>query len=342
MRSSEIKVTYLLSGTFSRTKALELGEQDSGETWSAAPGQTPVIDGSDKADAAISINSDHISIQGLFVSHFLDFGFRIKNSTDIRLENNSISDIRCSGWNQGGIAMFQNISHVVIRNNTIQDVDYAGIFYGNTSGDKLSDLRIEFNTLNRTCISIQDCGAIHADDRSHSASQIVIANNTIGDHGPESNGTRGIYIDDELSNAVVKNNLIFGTGTYAYQIHGGDHNVFEGNIADITQTQALGLYLRIGDTQQDFGMKGNTFHCNVIYSSGSAPEHLWVLMPSKTDDTLAIHDNIYWTSNGGFSPLLTGDANPHFLDPQFLNPGGKDFRLRVGIRLPPCETIGIH
>lgn len=340
MRSSSIKATRLLPGTFMRTDVLKLGHEDSGEVWSATPGHKALIDGSGKADAAIAINSDHITVSEIAISHFLKYGLVISSSAYITIENNWISDVQCSGWNQGGIVLFDNISHVNINHNAIQDVNYSGIFYADSSKSNLLDLRIEFNTLNRTCISVKDCGAIYADDRSHSASQVLIANNTVGDHGPNSNQTKGIYLDDLLSNVVVRNNVVFGTGTYAFQIHGGDHNTIVGNVADITEMQGLGLYQWIGDAKRDFAMRGNTFTCNVVYSRGIFPERLWKSGLAPTDEILTIHDNIYWGDNQKITASVTGDASPHFIDPRFIDPDAKNFHSRADLKLFGCGAIG--
>ena len=331
MQASSIKTTYLMGGTYTRSAALTLRASDRGETWVAYPGQKPVLDGGNHVHTAISILGDNISIRWLTIRNFAQIGIYIRNVSRVRIDSNTIQNIRSTGWNQGGIVMRGNLEGGQVTHNLVRYSQYAGIIYANSAGDTLKDLVIDSNVVYDTCISVPDCGAIHADDRSHATTGINITNNIIGNYGNTHNKNKAIYLDDLLSHTFVKYNIVYGTGMYALQIHGGDHNVVQNNIFDISGARMLGYYQDAGPNASSFSMVGNIFTCNIVYSSRPRLGSLWTNHITSAVAPLNDNNNLYWGANG---PILRDysvvDAAPTVADPGFVNPRQANYNFRTG------------
>jgi hypothetical protein len=340
MEKSPVKTTYLMGGTYVRSAALALRPIDKGESWIAYPGQKPVLDGGDKVDIAISISGDSIKIRWLTIQNYKLIGIHTQNVFDISIEDNTIKNISSTAFNQGGIVMVNNLTHVYVGHNSIENTRYAGIMYANSAGDNLTDLVVDSNAVYNTCTHISDCGAIYADDRSHSTKGIIIKNNIIGNHGSASNQSKAIYMDDQLSYTTVQDNIVYGSWSFAIQYHGGDHNVVRNNIFDISASKMLGLYQYDGPTAKHFGMSGNTFTCNIVYSSVVRPGELWENSLTQLDTPLTNYNNLYWSKNGKLvntkDPI---DALPTVSDPGFVDPDMANYNFKS--KMPP-EFCNFH
>jgi hypothetical protein len=322
MRASSVKTTYLLGGTYTRSAPLKLYKEDNGESWLGYAGQTPVLDGGESTPMGITVTGDRITIRWITLQNFVKIGINVWNSSNVLVDSNTILNTLCTGWNQGGISLSKNINNVRVTHNLVKGSQYAGIMYVNSSGDRYSSLDISFNEVLDTCTKVKDCGALYADDEDHQGTGLVLRNNIVGNFGDDSKESKGIYLDAYISNAVVEDNIVYGSGSYGMQIHGGSNDVFRNNIFDISGVKTLGLYqLHPTPRAPAGGMNGNAFTCNIVYSSKTPPPALWSVKLGSNDNTPRVEKNLYWGSvralpNGG--PVA--DASPTVADPHFESP----------------------
>ncbi len=337
--SATIKTTYLMTGTFARTAVLTLDASDSGEAWLAAPTETPVLDGGGTVAEAFTVSGSNISIRWLTLQSFASIGILGEGVSGLLIDSNTIQDIASTGWNEGGVVILGDAADVTITHNLVKKSGYAGIMAANSAGNTRSNLHVESNAIYDVCLTVADCGAIYADDRNHSATGTLITHNVIGNYGPVANQTKAIYLDDEESNVTVEDNIVYGTGQWALQIHGGDHNVVQNNVFDVSAATALGLYQYDGATAPNYGMAGNVFTCNIVYSSSAPPASLWSYSVVSGDAPPAVSKNLYWDPLG---PLPNSgsvvDASPTVADPGFVSPGTANYAFTS---TPPsfCSTF---
>ncbi len=247
MRSSSTKTTYLMAGTFRRTKPLYLNSNDAGQAWLGYPGQTPIIDGGRTTAAGFDISGNNITIRWLTIQNYANQGINATSGSpnplsNILIDSNTIQNIYCTGWNQGGIEFGGSLANITVTHNMIRDSQYSGIQVQNAEGDTRSSVKVLYNAVYNTCTAVADCGAIYLDDRNHSGSGTVIDHNIVGNYGPPSSESKAIYLDDMQSNTIVTNNIIYGTGSWAVQYHGGDHNIVQNNVFDISGANHLAYY----------------------------------------------------------------------------------------------------
>ncbi len=296
MRASRIKTTYLLSGVYRRTGSLKLTGQDAGETWAAFPNSVPILDGGGGAVTAVDVRADGVSLRGLMIAHFRENGVLVVSSKHVRITGNLISDIASSGWAQGAINVMFSASDVEITGNQIENTTYDGIIIQNRKVDTLKDVFVVGNSVRNSCKMIKDCGAIHIDDRAHSARNIEITGNTISNFGPSLVEGRGIYLDDYISNVNVLCNIVRGRGTYAVQIHGGDHISIVHNLVDLSDVNHLILYQSEPSALGNFGMRDNLFSDNFIINPSSGEEDLLRISTNPSEQILHIFHNTHWTA----------------------------------------------
>lgn len=326
MQASSIKATYLMGGIFARTTTLSLGPADSGESWLAYPGQTPVLDGANTVNTAISIfEGNDVSIRWITIQNFALNGISANAVSGVLIDSNTIKNIQSNAWAQGAMVL-AGYTNGRVSHNVIQNVQYDGILAASWEGNTITNLIIEDNAIDNTCISIADCGGIYAVDLAHTSTGLVINNNVVSNYGTSTNASKAIYLDDELSNATVENNIVRGTGTYAFQIHGGDHNVLRNNIFDISGAETLSLYQASAASNPNYGMSDNAFTCNIVYSSSAPPSSLWVYMVQPIDAPPAVNNNLYWDTSAALPN--TGsvvDAIPTVANPDFVNPSQANY-----------------
>lgn len=332
MRASTTKTVYLLGGVYARTATLELSGADAGESWLAFPGQTPILDGGSSTVTAIVVQADQVTIRWLTVRNFVERGIWLGGwgtATAPVVDSNTILNTLSDDWNQAAIFIGGNVAQAQITHNLIDGGGYGGIqAIGDVNLD-ITGLTIASNAVYNTCLSVADCGAIYADDRSHSYTGIAIENNIVGNYGSVATGGRGIYLDDNLSNATVRKNIVYGTGQWALQIHGGDHNVFTNNIFDISGATRLGLYQDAGTP--NYGMVANSFSCNIVYSSAAPPSQLWDDFAALPVTLPTVSGNLYWGAGGALPN--TGsivDSDPTVADPKFIDPTAASYGFAAG------------
>ncbi len=110
-----------------------------------------------------------------------------------------------------------------VRGNLLTDAPHSAIiFWGN-------DHLIEFNVISHVAQETGDVGAIYAGN-DWTARGTVIRHNHLHDiRGPGRWGSRGIYLDDQLSGTVVQGNLFVGVDRPVF-IGGGRDNLVDNNL----------------------------------------------------------------------------------------------------------------
>jgi hypothetical protein len=306
MQNSATKTVYLMGGTFQRTGTLTLfAGNDNGESWLAYPGQTPILNGGAGSYDAIHVLSTNLRIRFLTIENYNGNGIVEYNSSWHVIDSNTIFNL----YNGNGIISESAVSNSTISHNLIYLVSQHGIHYvADTGQTSNQNITIESNYISNvnTQSGLYDTGGIYINDRPHAEQNIVISDNMIQDLGSSSNGTgaRGIYLDDEASNVSVQGNYITGSGAFAFQVHGGDHNTFSNNVFDLSGiTEAAGLYEDdVAAGFPNYGMQDNVFTSNIYYMPCQYLAPTWfyawdlidstsgqIAMPSIQDST---YDNI--------------------------------------------------
>jgi nitrous oxidase accessory protein NosD len=99
----------------------------------------------------------------------------------------------------------------VVENNTIKNMAYHGMAFGNKSGTRISQ-----NTISNFCIRLSDCGGIYTYNGDRSNNPLIgalIERNTLSWAQTNSDGTTesfawGIYLDNFTMNVTVRDNMI--------------------------------------------------------------------------------------------------------------------------------------
>lgn len=383
MEGSAVKIARLRAGTYPLEPHFFFTAKDSGEAWVAYQGETPVIDGGGTGYIALR-NADEIAFEGMTFAHFglnpepspyqiVSFNgahevFRwnkfvaCRNDCliGIHLTDSIIDSNMIEGQSPGNppgdighyfvaIAIANGSSGDRITHNLVAHAEGAAIAVGSGARDRpCNDDLIDRNLIVDVDSKVVDSGAINIDDRTHSATGNVISNNVIdgvGGAGSQTSWTKAIYLDDLASKVTVTGNLCFnGCGEYALQFHGGDRNVIENNIFDLSKGSLLGQYQ---DEPWQKGapgappeggyaslwMVGNIFTRNIVYAAGEFPDPLW-RMSLHDPRTVPLSDsgNLYYS--GGAAPPDIG-ADPLYADPEFADPETGDFAIAA---LSPAYT----
>ncbi len=152
------------------------------------------------------------------------------------------------------------------------------------------------------------------------------------------NWTKAIYLDDGVSNTLVRGNVCRSCGQFAWQIHGGDHNTIVNNIFDLSSPGAMvGIYqvTQTGETTvwQEMLSKGISSiflrRCRRRYIKWRSMEAMRYLIN---------RNNLYWSSTGARAPnhSVIIDASPVYADPGFAQPSAGNYSLP---RTSPALTL---
>jgi hypothetical protein len=198
-------------------------------TWRAERAGTAVLDGGGVTTTALVVSGRNVTIRGLEIRNFTQNGVVVTNADHVTIARNHIADISSTAWSQSAIHGGVRATHVVITHNAIERTGYAAILFETNATGDLSSLTIIGNRITDVCRVKADCGAIYVNGRSHRNRATLIADNVVRDYGPAANATKGLYLDDGLSGAVVRGNDVSGTGSYPIHIHGGSDNLVEHN-----------------------------------------------------------------------------------------------------------------
>jgi hypothetical protein len=337
--SATIKTTYVMAGTFNLTAALALDSRDAGESWLGYPGQTPVLDGGGTATAAITDSGGAgVVIRWLTVQNFAQNGIEVAGAANVTIDSNTLLNIASTNWNQGPIEVDGSFTGGKITHNLIRKAGYTGIAIHASAGNDISGALIDGNVVQDSMLTVADGGAIYVMDRAHASTGVVISHNVVGNHGTASNGSKGIYLDDLASHVTVTENVVYGTGQYGLQIHGGDHNVFENNVFDLSQGGKLGVY-QDDPKWGNFGMAGNVFQCSIVYSSTAPPAQLWSYSVQGTASVAlpTVSMNDYWGTVGTLPNTGTiVDTSPLAVDPKFVGAASANYAFQSG---PPMSCF---
>jgi uncharacterized protein (DUF779 family) len=363
MQVSTIKKVTIRAGTYSiQSSNLIFTTQDAGESWTAYPGETVILDGGGvgyiAANGATNMTFIGFVIQNLGQGpytagmYFYGSGYTVRwnkflNCFTVCLRgsgftNGLIDSNTFDGQRPGNSPNGQNFyaaiglgygsSNSRITHNLIMNAEGGGIELGSGPTDPpMDNVVIDRNILRNVNTNVVDAGAIYISDYTHSAVGNQITNNVIdGNGGVNSltNWTKAIYLDDLMSNTLVSGNVCRKCGQFAVQYHAGDHNSVINNIFDLSGGALLGLY-QDNTLLTDYGMSGNVFKNNIVYFSSTAPNPLWRVGIGSSDALPTDTTNLYYSASGA-SISNTGpivDANPVYANPQFTNPSAGDYSM---------------
>jgi hypothetical protein len=265
---SQAKPCIVVSGDFPLSEPLKIGPANAGLQLVASAARPARFVALGKVLRGIEVSRvPGVRLEGLRLSGFAMDGVFAFDTPRLLIRSLVVQNTLSSAWSEGAIHLTGRVVDSLIDQSTIDGADYAGIIVDTNSQSDVSGLRITRNTVRHSCRKVADCGAIYVSDRGRRSQRIVIAQNRIADFGPSVLGGRGIYLDDWASNATVSENRIAGPGRYAFQIHGGHHNLIERNRVDLSLIETTILNQPMDGEPREI-MMGNVFSQNV-FSYGS-------------------------------------------------------------------------
>jgi hypothetical protein len=338
--SGTFKNVYLRDGIYNISQMLTLTTADNGETWSSFPGERAILDGAGQAfsspgNAALILiqGGSDITINGLEIRNFhgsainihggpgyfdllVNGAHTLPSTSPARsnvISNNTIhdGDGNLPGYYWfSGIGAFGDVQNIVIKNNAVYNLMSQGVVLellqmGPESG--ISNSVIENNFIQNVNINYRDAGGIYVIDRTRSSAGVKINNNYIRDYGAGNDATKGIYLDDDMSNALVTGNVIAGKGHYPIQYHIGANNQVSGNIIDLGDDGSKSAVLL------QVTKAGNSFSGNIILSSYQGAGSYGYLEVDAPSVAPVIRDNLYWNYAGGTTRSdgnTVNDINP--------------------------------
>lgn len=360
IRSSGNKTITLRAGTYS--SGMSFTAADNGESWIAYPGETVVIDGGGSGTFGFT-NPNHMVFRGLTFRNMGPDGFSINYGDSFTVQSNTFSGCTNScflanfltnsvidsnvvdgqspgnpaGNNGNGyaaISFMGTSSNNKVTQNRITNAQGGGIAFGNGPTQAgCSNNIIDRNVLRNVDSNAFDFGAIYIYDPSHMGSGNQITSNIVdGYGGPNAvaNQVKGIYLDDETSNVIVSGNTVRNGGAWAIMVHGGDHNTFTNNILDLSFPGSLLGFFQVSPIK-DYGMVGNVFTKNLVYSSDGFPSSLYQIYVSPGDASLAASGNLYFSATGASVPNNGYmDSNRILANPLFGSPSSGDYSMPAG------------
>ena len=341
MRASSIKTTYVRAGKYfptgfdtggGDTAIVKLTSADSGETWSYYPFDgvaSAIIDGGSNS-TTIGIKwgfwlegVSNVTINGLQLQHFAnEFLHATGSASGTMFINNTLHD-NYNWRNYAGIALWGSAQNSTVANNHVYNTVTHGILASTCSGSCAAGIKgviIKNNFVYNTCTISTDCGAIYLQDyASPRSTNITISNNFIRDVNPKGdNGGRGIYLDDGTSNVMATGNIVSGHKNTCFNIHGGDNDIFSGNICDEQSSghESIVRYETSSEVPSSL-MTGNAFTNNIIIAGSRDGGNGYT--GDGVPNPLTIKDNAYFNyvgltidSTGGSAGT---DINPISEDP---------------------------
>ena len=360
MENSSIKATYVEGGTYHMSSSLTLTAADNGETWQYYPKtgvDSAVLDGGNSVSGGIiSIsNASNITINGLKIQHFVDYGISSGgNSANNTIENCDIGFNTVTAWNSAGIYVWDTAPHTSILNNYVHDVGSMGIAINPYNGGNTDDGSvISGNVVVRAVQRMADSGAIYVS--GHGGVQnahVSITNNFIEDYGAAGvQQAHAIYLDDNANNVTVAGNVVgapteggvvagHDQATSAFFIHNGHDNHISGNIVDLGDSSQVSIAIWGFDGDSIAGMGGNTFTGNIVLSHfsgglntvpGGGNEGYVYYQNGVPASDFTIQHNLYFNYASGGSVfsngLIVGDGSPINANPQI---SGSTYKIAAG------------
>ena len=243
-----------------------------------------------------------------------------------------------------GVLLGQTFGNL-ISHNEIHDFNYTGISVGWTWGDDQTRCRdnvIEYNHVHHVMRRVlNDGGAIYTLGNSPGS---VIRGNWFHDVWPWSAIGWGIYLDATTNGYLVENNLVYHTLAGGWMGANGTHeNVIRNNVFALFGQYGLWPY---------WERRPNTFTNNIVYLDRGElfwePSERFLRQRQAAGEPLGDWDsNVYWhtaisAGQDAAAPFdlrfyqlsfpewqaLGLDAHSLVADPEFMDIGGLDFRLR--------------
>jgi hypothetical protein len=344
------KTVYLRAGTYGGT--LALGGADNGETWMTYPGDavdSAVIDcGGGCNGGIITLNGvSNITINGLSVEHFADYGIHGANTDTILIENCDVGHNTVASWQTGAIEFEGTVPNTHLKNNYIHDTTSQGTaIFDNWSGvggtGNIDGLIIENSVYLRNNVAFSDGGGIYMEEHGgNTTSHSIIRNNFVRDYGAAGvSGQVGIYLDQGSNNVQITGNVVgppaegsVGTGNagaIAFQDSTGFNNTYSGNIVDLGdsgRTLITDFWYETDSGPQN-PTQNNNFTGNIIimnFAGNQNTDFTGSVGPSYFEHpsypTLPnISNNLYYNYGGGqvrTDGNRSGDSSPILnVDPQ--------------------------
>jgi hypothetical protein len=196
-----------------------------------------------------------------------------------------------------------------ITHNLIKNTDGGGIVFGSNAGDlPMGNNIIDRNLLQNINQSVGDMAGLYLFDSTGSVTGDQITNNVVFNNGGAAHSTKCIYLDNNVSNVLVKGNLcakagLAQGGEYGVFYHGGKNNTVTNNIFELAgvpnytdlwgnnaQNGApyLGGYQALGTD-----MSGNSFKNNIIFTQDAWPSPLWQTLGSNPTPPTVTSNNYF-------------------------------------------------
>lgn len=257
-------VQVFLSGVFLLDAPLILASGNARTVLSGEGAQAAVLLPQRPMFATLQIDrASGVTIRNLKISGSSRNGVYAKDSPSITITNMLVVRTASNGWSQGAIHLTGTAKGARIGDNTIEHSGFGGIVVDTTSNSDVSDVRITNNKVTDSCNKVDDCGAIYINDRGRRSTSIEISGNRVTGFGGTKINARAIYLDDWASDVSVRNNIINGPGSYAFQIHGGRNNRIIRNTVNLKGIREVLRYGRATDgsaaDMSDNMMADNTF-----------------------------------------------------------------------------------
>jgi hypothetical protein len=371
MQASATKTVTIRGGTYSLAGSnLTFSPADTGETWIPYQNETVVIDGGGSGYVYVN-GANNLTIEGLTFQN-LGPGVNVNGGSGMVLAAISLTIrwntfLNCNedcisggtlysvidsntfnGQSPGNppgqqyigtyaaIQLYSSPTNNQITHNLIENTQGGGIALAGDFNRPMVNNIIDRNILINVNTNVVDMGAIYVIDTPHTGVGNRITNNIIDGYGGtayRSNVTKAIYLDNHASNMLVQGNICRGSGTFAIEIHGGDHLLFINNIfdfsTDVNQWDGTQIVYQDNNPSQ-YGMSANAFGENLFYFSAgpvpsSSPGLWWIDIPVNAAPPI-VANNLYYSVSGATVPT-TPDENPLIANPEFTNPSAGDYSM---------------
>ena len=335
MQGGSIKTCYIRAGSYTPAATVTcpnstgsgvvlLGSSDDNEVWSDYPpdgyGSASFSGGSSVAVLMCASGATGVTVNGLAATAFTNSAIYLTNgSSGWVIENNTFHDL--PEWAIGADDQGAATQNTLATHNYIYNIGYAGIDFYPVHGNNMNGSVASYNVIINACTAEADCGSFYMQDLNTTASTgCAITNNYVSQSGGVA-----IYLDDGASNCTVSGNILSpsATGFALVQIHGGNNNVFTGNIGDVSTGLTDGFVFYQQSTSRPRGMTGNSWQNNLLLGDIASGGGAGFVGNSSPPAPMTIADNAYWNYGAGGNLATTGsggagsDASPTNENPSF-------------------------